>query len=140
MNDRPAPQSDPGRPLLIFDGDCGFCTSSARFGQRMLGLEHVEPWQFLDLDQLPVTEAQCDEAVQWVEADGTVASAQYAVIGCLRHAGGVWGVLGRIMALPGVHQFAGVIYRWTARNRGRLPGGTPACSLPAADRPARDQD
>lgn len=130
MSEAGAATADPGRPLLVFDGDCGFCTTSARFGQRVLGLEHVEPWQFLDLASLGVTEAECQEAVQFVAEDGSVTSAQYAVIAALRHAGGVWGILGRLMALPGVHRVAGVVYRWVARNRGRLPGGTPACQLP----------
>lgn len=117
-------------PLLVFDGDCAFCTTSAMAGQRWLGLDHVEPWQHLDLEHLKLTAAQCEKAVQWVGADGTVASAQYAVIEALRHAGAPWSLLGRLMALPGVHQFAGVVYRWVARNRSRLPGGTPACQLP----------
>ena len=124
------PATGPGRPLLIFDGDCGFCTTSARAGQRWLGLENVEPWQFLDLDSLPVTETQCREAVQWVSADGTVASAHEAVIAALRHAGGIWIVPGRILALPGVRSLAGVVYRTVARYRYRMPGGTPACRLP----------
>ena len=64
--------SAPNLPLLVFDGDCGFCTTAARFGQRRLRLEHVEPWQFIDLDALGLTEAQCLQAVQWVAADGSV--------------------------------------------------------------------
>ena len=129
MSTLPSPQS--GRPLLIFDGDCGFCSTSARAGQRWLGLEHVEPWQFLDLDTLPVTEAQCREAVQWSAADGTVASAHEAIIASLRHAGGIWAAPGRLLALPGVRRAADVVYRTVARNRDRLPGGTPACRLQA---------
>ena len=119
-------------PVLIFDGDCAFCTTSAHTGQRWLGLEHVEPWQFLDLEVLPLTVEQCEAAVQWVDVDGSIRSAQYAVIAALDHAGGVWRVLGRLLALPGVHRLAGVLYRWVARNRQRLPGGTPACRLPPA--------
>ena len=98
-----------GHPLLVYDGDCAFCTSSALAGQRWLGLEHVEPWQFLDLDSMQLTAEQCLEAVQWVDADGTMHSAQYAVIAALRHAGGIWRVLGGAMALPGVHRVAGVV-------------------------------
>ena len=122
--------TEPGRPLLIFDGDCGFCTTTARAGQRRLGLEHVEPWQFLDLDTLPVTEAECRQAVQWVAADGSVASAHDAAIAALRHAGGGWALLGRLVGLPGVRSVAAVVYRLVARYRYRMPGGTPACRLP----------
>lgn len=119
-----------GRPLLIFDGDCGFCTTSARAAQRRLHLEHVEPWQFLDLDAIGVTEAACTAAVQWVAVDGTVSAGEHAAIAALRHAGGVWGVLGRLMALPGIRQLAGLVYRLIARCRHKMPGGTPACRLP----------
>ncbi len=124
------PDPSAPRPVLVFDGDCGICTTLARTGQRWLGLERVEPWQFLELETLQLTQEQCEAAVQWVGVDGSVRSAQYAVISALRHAGGIWGVLGRLLALPGVHQLAGVTYRWVARNRHRLPGGTPACQLP----------
>jgi predicted DCC family thiol-disulfide oxidoreductase YuxK len=119
-----------GRPLLVFDGDCGFCTTSANAAKRWLRLPHVEPWQFLDLTSLGLTEAACTEAVQWVGTDGRVRSAEHAVVAALRHAGGVWRPLGALLALPGVRLLAGVVYRLIARNRYRLPGGTAACRLP----------
>lgn len=115
--------------MLVFDGDCGFCTTAARIGQRRLRLPYVEPWQFLDLEALGVTEEACSDAVQWIHTDGEVASAERAVIAALRHAGGVWKVLGGLLALPGIRAVAGVAYRWVARNRYRLPGGTAACRL-----------
>jgi predicted DCC family thiol-disulfide oxidoreductase YuxK len=118
-----------GRPLLVFDGDCGFCTTSARAGQRWLRLPYVEPWQFLDLDALGISEEACTSAVQWIGAAGDVVSAEHAVIAALRHAGGVWKVLGGMLALPGIRALAGATYRWVARNRYRLPGGTAACRL-----------
>lgn len=121
---------EPGLPLLVFDGDCGFCTTAARAGQRWLGLERVEPWQFLDLEPLGLNEEACGRAVQWVAADGSIAAGEHAVIAALRHAGGVWRELGSILALPGLRQLAGVAYRLTAKYRYRLPGGTAACRLP----------
>jgi predicted DCC family thiol-disulfide oxidoreductase YuxK len=124
------PSTDAARPLLVFDGDCGFCTTWARRWQRWSGLEHVEPWQFLDLAPLGLTEEQCSTAVQWVADDGTVASAEDAVIAALRHEGGAWSVLGGALALPGIHALAGVLYRLIAKYRYRLPGSTPACRLP----------
>lgn len=122
----------PGLPLLVFDGDCGFCTTSARAGQRWLGLEHVEPWQFLDLEPLGLTAEQCLQAVQWVDVDGGTVAAERAVIAALRHAGGVWAFLGSVMNLPVVRQIAGLVYRLVAKYRHKLPGGTPACKLPGA--------
>ena len=125
-----------GRPVLVFDGDCAFCTTWARRWQRWSGAENVEPWQFLDLDELGLTEAACDSAVQWVAADGSVESAEDAVAAALRHQGRGWRVLGSLLMLPGVHALAGVVYHLVAKNRYRLPGGTAACALrppPGAD-------
>ena len=118
------------RPILVFDGDCGFCTTSARAAERWLGLDRVVPWQFLDLAALGLDEERCSSAVQWVAADGSIASAERAVIAALRHAGGVWAAVGAVLALPGVRSLAGVVYRLVARYRYRLPGGTAACRLP----------
>jgi predicted DCC family thiol-disulfide oxidoreductase YuxK len=39
-----------------------------------------------------------------------------------------------VLAAPPVSALAWPIYRWIARNRHRLPGGTAACSLSQADR------
>lgn len=125
------PRHSPGRPVLIFDGDCAFCTSSAGAAQRWLRLDHVEPWQFLDLDAIGVTEQDCTTAVQWVAVDGSVLAAERAVLAALRHRGGVWGIAGRIIGLPGLRQLAGVAYRIVARYRYKMPGGTPACKLPS---------
>ncbi len=122
-----------GRPLLVFDGDCGFCTSSAELGRRLLRLDHVEPWQRLDLASMQLNEEQCEQAVQRVAEDGMISSAQDAVIEAFRSAGGPWAVIGMAMALPGDHRLAGIVYRWGARNRGKLPDGTPACQVTTQD-------
>lgn len=121
--------TQPRLPLLVYDGDCGFCTTSADWARRHLHVADVEPWQFLDLASLGLTPEACGSAVQWVAADGSVAAAEWAVIAALRHGGGCWAWLGRLLALPGLHQLAGVGYRVVARYRYRLPGGTPACRV-----------
>jgi predicted DCC family thiol-disulfide oxidoreductase YuxK len=33
------------------------------------------------------------------------------------------------MSLPVVSPIAGVVYRWVARNRQKMPGGTAACAI-----------
>ena len=118
-------------PVLVFDGDCAFCSSSVRFAQRWIGhMPAAEPYQFADLDSLGLTEQQCNAAVQYVARDQHVYSAHDAVSALLLGAGRGWWLLGALMRVPGVHWLCGVAYRWMARNRHRLPGGTPACSLP----------
>jgi predicted DCC family thiol-disulfide oxidoreductase YuxK len=117
-------------PVLIFDGDCAFCSSSVRVAQRVIGrMPRAEPYQFADLVALGLTAEECNQAVQYVARDRHVYSAHDAVSALLLGAGGGWWVLGALLRLPGVHWLSGVGYRWVARNRHRLPGGTPACSL-----------
>jgi predicted DCC family thiol-disulfide oxidoreductase YuxK len=47
----------------------------------------------------------------------------------LGSAGFGWRIAGRVLLLPGVSWIAARAYRSIARNRHRLPGGTPACQL-----------
>lgn len=118
------------RPLLVYDGDCAFCTRSVRFVERHIARHPViRSWQSLDLAPLALTEAMCLEAVQLVREDSSVVSAHIAVARTLIHGRRGWAVLGWLMLLPGVRQIAGVVYRWVARNRHRLPGGTAACAI-----------
>jgi predicted DCC family thiol-disulfide oxidoreductase YuxK len=116
------------RPVLVYDGDCGFCTTCARFLERIGPDAEIVAWQLTDLAELGVTEEQAADAVQWVAADGTVRSGHEAIAAVLSAAGGIWRVAGRLIALPGVSWLAARAYRQTADNRYRLPGGTPACA------------
>jgi predicted DCC family thiol-disulfide oxidoreductase YuxK len=118
------------QPVLLFDGDCSFCTSCVEWMRRHIRrLDTTVPYQFADLPALGVTSEQCEQAVQWIGADHTVLSAHVAVAQVLIDAGTGWAVIGRGMLLPGLRQLSGVVYRWIARNRFRLPGGTPACAI-----------
>lgn len=118
-------------PLLVYDGDCGFCMASVRWGQRRIRrMPAVAPYQALDLEALGLTTEACATAVQYVAADGRVFAAHDAVAAMLRAAGAGWRVLGVLMCVPGVHWVAGVAYRWIARNRHRLrsKGAAASCS------------
>ena len=120
-------------PVLVYDGDCAFCSTSARFiVDRFRGPAHsydVEPWQRLDLDALGLTPQECDEAVRWVAADGIRYAGHVAIARALLASR--WWVrpAGAVLLAPGISTIAAAAYRWVAANRHRLPGGTPACSL-----------
>lgn len=117
-------------PLLVFDGDCAFCSSTVRFGQRWIGrMPAVTPYQTTDLEAFGLTAEQCEQAVRYVARDRQVYAGEDAVSMLLRGAGRGWWVLGSVMRLPGIHWLSGVAYRWVAKNRHRLPGGTPACDV-----------
>jgi predicted DCC family thiol-disulfide oxidoreductase YuxK len=116
------------RPVLVFDGDCAFCTSCARLLERIGSEAEIVAWQLADLDELGITAAQAAEAVRWIEADGTVRTGHEAIAAALIAAGRPWRIAGRAMLLPVVSPLAAACYRLVARNRHRLPGGTPACT------------
>ncbi|HLM65433.1 MAG TPA: DCC1-like thiol-disulfide oxidoreductase family protein [Acidimicrobiales bacterium] len=128
----------PGRPVFLFDGDCAFCSQCARFIERRIPTgADVEPWQFADLAALGVTQAEAEEAVQWIAPDGTVAAGPEAIARLLVDAGSFWRPLGRLLDLRPMRWAAWPVYRLVSRNRHRLPGGTPACLLSQAQRVAQ---
>lgn len=122
------------RPVLVFDGDCGMCSSTARFVERRLrrspGDYDVSPSQRLDLAALGLTQQEADDALRWVAADGTITSGHEAVGSALRASRWWARPAGRLVSAPGARVVAGVAYRWVARHRHIFPGGTPACSMP----------
>jgi predicted DCC family thiol-disulfide oxidoreductase YuxK len=118
----------PLRPVLLFDGDCAFCTTCARLVERRFKPEaEIVPWQFADLAALGVTAEQASDAVQWVAVDGTVRSGHEAVAAMLNSSGPISRLGGRLLLLPGLSSIAARAYRLIAGNRHRLPGSTPAC-------------
>jgi predicted DCC family thiol-disulfide oxidoreductase YuxK len=121
-------------PTFLYDGDCAFCTSCARFIERRIPTRaRVVAWQFADLGALGVSQQDAEAAVQWVDARG-VAAGPVAIARLLCDAGSYWRVLGAVLGLRPVLWLAWPAYRMVARNRDKLPGGTPVCTLPQAER------
>lgn len=120
------------RPLVVFDGDCAFCTASVdRIRDRIRPDVDFIPWQRLDLPALGLTEQQVESAVQWIDGEGGRASGARAGALLLRRAARPWRAVGRLMLIPPISWIAAALYRIVAANRHRLPGGTPACALPS---------
>ncbi len=116
--------------LLIFDGDCGFCTSSAALATRLLPASvAVQPWQALDLAALGLTDADTTSAAYFVDPDGSLHRAHRAVGRVLEQAGGVMQPLGWVISRPPIGWLAGLAYRLVARYRYKLPGSTDACRV-----------
>ena len=117
---------------FVFDGDCAFCTACAEFIERHIPTPgaRVIAWQFTDLDRLGLTAAECEEAVQWVGTDGGRAAGPDAIAQLLGRSRLGWRALGVLLRLAPVRAAAWPAYRWVARNRHRLPGGTAACAVP----------
>src|SRR5258708_4043195 len=107
-------------PLLIYDGDCGFCKYWLRYWQRLTG-DRVAyaPYQEVasQYPEIPVAEFQ--HAVQYVAPDGKIAGGAEAVLLTLSHGGkGFWLTLYR--HVPGFGVIAEGIYALVASHRAEL--------------------
>jgi predicted DCC family thiol-disulfide oxidoreductase YuxK len=123
------------RPILLYDGDCGFCTTSARFVERRIPTSaRIAPYQFTDLEALGTTESRASGELLWAE-NGRIRGGAQAVASLLIDAGGPWRPIGALLRVPPFRWLAAGVYHLVTVNRHRLPGGTPACALPPSDRP-----
>ena len=121
------------RPVFLFDGDCAFCSASARFVERRIPTPaQVLPWQRADLAALGVTRQACLDAVQWIDPDGTVSAGPVGIAALLRSSNAFWRPIGWLLGWKPALVIAWPIYRWVSKNRHRLPGGTPACAIDLA--------
>ncbi|MFJ8923432.1 Predicted thiol-disulfide oxidoreductase YuxK, DCC family [Streptomyces sp. LamerLS-316] len=124
------------RPVLIYDGDCAFCTSSVRFAERHIKPRcETTPWQFAEMESFGATRERAEYELLWVTPSGVIHGGAQAVAKLLLSAGRGWAVPGALLTLPPLRQLAHGVYRLIANNRERMPGGTPACALPADRRP-----
>ena len=122
-------------PWLIFDGDCAFCTSSAHWLARRLHRPtgpnaRLIPWQFTDLAALGTTAERAQREALWVGTDGDHLRrrSSFCPVAQIprRRVRGCW----PCEDLPVVRALAAAVYRVIAKNRHRMPGGSPACALP----------
>jgi predicted DCC family thiol-disulfide oxidoreductase YuxK len=148
-----------GRPVFLYDGDCGFCTSSVRFIERHIPVRaEITPYQNADLGALGTTRDRASREVLWIDPDEPGAGGERrgrhggrrngagprvhggaaAVARLLVDAGGRWAPLGRLIALPPLSWAAAAVYRLVSANRYRLPGGTPACAVGTPPPPPGD--
>lgn len=120
----------PATPLLVFDGDCGFCTTWVRRLEAALSaFPASQPWQWIDHESLGLTRHDVTHYVWFVTASGRFRG-HAAVAALLRgqHEFG-WRFLGHLLVIPPFSWAGAIAYKVVARFRHRLPGGTPACAL-----------
>ena len=106
------------RPLLVYDGDCGFCVYSVRYWKKLTG-DRVDyrPYQDVAAQYPAIPIADFQRAVQFISPDGHRASAAEASFLTLSHAPGkgFWLVLYR--KLPGFAIISELVYAFIAAHR-----------------------
>ena len=124
------PAFDTKVATLIFDGDCGFCTSTANFIRaRSTASINVHAWQMIDVTVFGLTNEQTASRVYFFE--GGKAYGGHAALAKVLLAQRNWffKIGGAIMLAPPFSWLAHLGYLLIARYRHKLPGGTPACKL-----------
>ncbi|HEX3460460.1 MAG TPA: DUF393 domain-containing protein [Acidimicrobiales bacterium] len=121
----------PEGPVLVYDGDCGFCTSVAAGISRHWRVPAAAmAWQDLGaggLAELGLTPEDAQQAAWWVDPDGRRFRGHLAVAEALMAAGGWRRMVGAVLMVPPVSWAAALGYRLVVRYRYRLPGSTDAC-------------
>jgi predicted DCC family thiol-disulfide oxidoreductase YuxK len=120
-------------PLLVYDGDCSFCSSSARWiTARWNGSQRAVAWQHVsagELERLGLTLDDVRRAVWWIDPSGARSRGHLAIARALQAAHGWPSVIGQVALVPPFRWLAAGAYPLIARWRHRLPGGTPACRM-----------
>ena len=118
-------------PLLIYDGDCSFCTASANWvAARWSGRARAVPWQTLAPHELAAHALTRDDvrcAAWWIDERGHRFRGHLAIAQALKAGSGWSAVLGRVLFVPPFCWIGVAVYPLIARWRHLLPGGTPAC-------------
>lgn len=106
------------KPILIFDGDCGFCRKWIAYWKTLTG-DRVDyaPYQEVGGRFPDIPKSRYEEAVQLVEPDGTIRSGASAVFSALAARPGLGWIHGLYKRVPGVAALTEAAYRVVARNR-----------------------
>jgi predicted DCC family thiol-disulfide oxidoreductase YuxK len=124
---------DVGQPTLIYDGDCAFCSSAARWvSRRWTRQADAVAWQRLGtegLADLGLREDDVRRAAYWVEPDGRLFRGHAAVARALGAGDGWMRAASLALSAPPGSWLARPAYWLVARYRHRLPGATDACRL-----------
>lgn len=109
---------DARTPLLIYDGDCGFCGYWARYWQKLTGDRvRYRTYQEAAAQYPAIPLADFQRAVQYLDPDGRRASAAEASFLTLSHAPGKGLWLALYRRLPGFAALAEWTYAFIARHR-----------------------
>jgi predicted DCC family thiol-disulfide oxidoreductase YuxK len=106
------------RPLLVYDGDCGFCGYSVRYWKKLTG-DRVDykPYQEVAAQYPAIPIADFQRAVQFITPGGRRSSAAEASFLTLSHAPGKGFWLALYKRLPGFAIISEFVYAFIAAHR-----------------------
>ncbi|MDH4170235.1 MAG: DUF393 domain-containing protein [Acidimicrobiia bacterium] len=126
--------SAPTRSVLLYDGDCGFCTRCALFiGARLVSPAQVATAQQVTPADVGLSSEDLARSSWWIDDRGRPHGGASAMASALRETSGGWRLLGRLLSHPPLAWAAAVGYPLVVRFRHRLPGASDACALAPAD-------
>jgi predicted DCC family thiol-disulfide oxidoreductase YuxK len=120
------------RPLVLFDGRCGFCRGWSRRLARWDGQGRLRQLPYQERASItgvpPLSDAEFEEALHVILPDGRVERGARGVIALLPWLRG-GRVLGWCARIPGVGAVADRAYRWIARRRHDLGPTAASCEV-----------
>ena len=118
-------------PILLYDGDCGFCTGSALWLEGRSGRSfNAIPSHAVDIKSLGLTQQNITEAAYWVVEGMVVCRGAQAIAQALAAGSGALRLSGRALLRQPLRAMADRVYAVIARHRHLMPGGTGACRVP----------
>ncbi len=118
--------------LLIYDGDCAFCKNSLLWAiNHLKAMPRYAAYQNVDLTEYQLSLAEVQAKVWLVDGQNHLGG-HLAVAWLFTNQPALgWRIIGALIRAFG--PVSALVYRWIAKNRHRLPGGTKECSI--EDRP-----
>ena len=116
---------------FVYDADCGFCTRFATWVARHVDgrVDVVAGQRLADPAAVGLSLDDIRASSWFITPDGVRLGHDAGVAAALVAAGGAWRVVGRLLRNPLVAAVARPAYALIARNRHRMPGGSPSCRL-----------
>lgn len=109
------------KPLLIYDGDCGFCRKWIERFRSLLGDRlSYEPYQKVAKDHPSIPLERFQKAVQLIEPGGRVSQGAEAVFRALGTLPALRLFLWGYLHLPGFAWISERTYAWVAKHRHQL--------------------